>query len=85
MRKKRILVKEAGLLDFFRSFFRAKSQGKEKEYISKMRKVSPELADAWSDWDSKADDLLITIKNNYLRMNMPDKAAKIDALIAKYK
>ena len=83
--RKRILVKEAGLIDFIKSFFTAKSQGKEKSYIASMRKVNPDLADAWADWDEKADNLLNTVKKNYLRMNMPKKAAEIDALINKYK
>lgn len=82
---KRILVKESGLMDFIKSFFQAKSQGKEKSYIASMRKVNPELADAWSDWDTKSDNLLQTVKKNYLRMNMPKKAEEIDVVINKYK
>lgn len=83
--RKKILVKEAGFINFVKSFFSAKSQGKEKSYIASMRKVNPDLADAWADWDKKSDSLLDTIKNNYNRMNMPDKAKEIDTIIDKYK
>lgn len=83
--RKKILVKEAGFMDFIRSFFKAKSQGKEKSYIASMRKVNPDLADAWAEWDQKNDDLLRVVKKNYLRMNMPKKAAEIDTIINMYK
>lgn len=82
--RKRILVKEAGFMDFIKSFFKAKSQGKEKQYIASMRKVNPDLADAWADWDTKADNLLHIVKKNFIRLNMPEKAAEVDALINKY-
>jgi len=83
--RKKILVKEAGFIEFVRSFFKAKSGGNEKEYIQKLRKASPDLADAWSDWDQKADDMLLTIKKNYLKKGKLDKAKEIDDIIAKYK
>ena len=46
---KRILVKEAGLMDFFKSFFQAKVDNKESQWLSKLRKADPDLADIWSD------------------------------------
>ena len=48
---KRILVKEAGLMDFFKSFFQAKANGNESEWLQRLRKADPDLADVWSDYD----------------------------------
>jgi hypothetical protein len=48
---KRILVKEAGLINFFKSFFKAKANGDESEWIQKLRKADPKLADIWSNYD----------------------------------
>jgi len=48
---KRILIKEAGLMDFFKSFFKAKADGKESEWLQRLRKVDPKMADVWTDYD----------------------------------
>ena len=48
---KRMLVKEAGLINFFKSFFQAKADGKESEWLQRLRKVDPKMADVWSDYD----------------------------------
>jgi hypothetical protein len=48
---KKIKITEAGLSDFFKSFFRAKSDGKESEWLFSLRSKSPELADIWKDYD----------------------------------
>jgi hypothetical protein len=48
---KRILVKEAGIADFFKSFFKAKLDNKESQWLSKLRKADPKLADIWTDYD----------------------------------
>jgi len=82
---KRILVKEAGFIDFIKSFFNAKSQGKEDKYIQAIRSYDPDLADAWARWDNAADDALLTVKQYYLKKGKTDKAKEIDDLIAKYK
>lgn len=57
---KKILVKEAGLLDFFKSFFRAKSQGTESEWLQRLRKQDPKLADIWKDYDDSLADSMST-------------------------
>lgn len=82
---KRILVKEAGFIDFIKSFFNAKSQGKENKYIQTIRNYDPDLADAWARWDRDADNALLTVKQYYLKQGNPEKAKEIDDLIAKYK
>lgn len=50
---KKIKITESGLMGFFKSFFRAKSDGKESEWISALRAKSPELADIWKDYDDE--------------------------------
>jgi hypothetical protein len=52
---RRILVKEAGLMNFFKSFFKAKSVGNESEWIQQLRKVDSDLADIWSKYDKTLD------------------------------
>jgi hypothetical protein len=48
---KKILVKESGFIEFIKSFFKAKSKGTESEWLQKLRKVDPKLADIWSSYD----------------------------------
>ena len=48
---KKIKITEAGISDFFKSFFRAKADGKEKAWINNLEDKSPELADIWKDYD----------------------------------
>lgn len=83
--RKKVLIKEAGFLEFIRSFFRAKSDGKEKQWISNIRKINPELGDKWADFDQKSDKLLYTIRQNYLDRGDMKGAAEIDKIIDKYK
>ena len=51
--RKKILVKESGLMDFFKSFFQAKVDGRESQWLQRLRKADPDLADVWSDFDDK--------------------------------
>jgi hypothetical protein len=46
---KKILVKEASLSKFLQSFFIAKANGKDDEFINKLDKVSPKVAAMWGD------------------------------------
>jgi uncharacterized protein (UPF0335 family) len=46
---KKILVKEAALGKFLQSFFIAKANGKDDEFINKLDKVSPKVAAMWDD------------------------------------
>jgi len=48
---RKILVTESGLMNFFKSFFKAKADNKESEWLQKLRRVDPKLADVWSDYD----------------------------------
>ena len=46
---KKILVKEAALGKFLQSFFIAKANGKDDEFINKLDKISPKVAAMWDD------------------------------------
>ena len=46
---KKILVKEAALGKFLQSFFIAKANGKDDEFINKLDKVSTKVAAMWDD------------------------------------
>lgn len=48
---KKIKITEEGISGFFKSFFRAKADGKEKAWIDSLEDKSPELADIWKDYD----------------------------------
>ena len=63
---KRILVKESAFNNFIISFFKAKASNKESEWLSKLRKADPKLADIWSDYD-KAMNKSITVQRDILR------------------
>jgi hypothetical protein len=61
---KRVLL-EINLFDkLFKSFLKSKSEKKELDFIKKMRKINPELADKWSDWNSTMDRSLVNIKRS---------------------
>lgn len=75
---KRILVKEAGVIDFFKSFFRAKADGKEKAWINNLEDKNAELADIWKDFDE-----LIT-KNMADRKKMMQKYGGESQYLANY-
>ena len=44
-----MLVKEAALGKFLQSFFIAKANGKDDEFINKLDKISPKVAAMWDD------------------------------------
>jgi hypothetical protein len=80
--RKKILVKEAGLMDFFKSFFKAKADNKESQWLSKLRKADPDLADVWSDYDRAVTKNMINQKRNLEKLGID--ASHIDAIIKKY-
>jgi hypothetical protein len=58
MSKKRMLV-ELGLFDkLASSFFKAKGNNSEAEWISKIRNTNPELANLWAKWDTDMNKAL---------------------------
>lgn len=79
---KKILVKEAGLIDFFKSFFSAKSKGKESEWLQRLRKANPDLADVWVDYDKALSDNMFTQKRELEKLGLD--ASHIDKIIKKY-
>ena len=83
MPKKKFLVKEAGLVDFFKSFFNAKAKGKEASFIQQIRKQNPELGDVWSDWNDKMDTMLKNTKKDLQHYNLD--TTEIDNVLKKYK
>lgn len=53
---KKILIKEASLGKFLQSFFLAKANGKDDEFINKVDKVSPKVAAMWDDLNKTIDN-----------------------------
>jgi hypothetical protein len=76
MSKRRILVKEAGLMNFFKSFFNAKANNKESEWLTKLRKADPDLADIWSDYDKSMNKSMQTQRDILKRRGLD--TSKID-------
>jgi hypothetical protein len=52
---KRILVKEAAFIDFLKSFFKAKSDGKETQWIDSVKNKNQKLGQVWQDYDTAID------------------------------
>lgn len=83
---KKYKVLNEGILDkMFSLFLKAKSQGKESKWISRIREKDPALADMWSQWDSDSDNTLKAAKRNFILAGKPEKAKEIDAMIDKFK
>jgi hypothetical protein len=80
--RKRILVKESGLVDFFRSFFRAKSNGTESDWLKRLRKADPKLADLWTDYDEKLSKQMWDQKRSLEKFGLDTK--EVDDMIKKY-
>jgi hypothetical protein len=80
--RKKILVREAGLMDFFKSFFRAKSKGNESEWLQRLRKANPDLADVWVDYDNKLSKNMYTQKRALEKLGLD--ASHVDAIIKQY-
>lgn len=80
--RKKILVREAGLLDFFKSFFQAKADGRESQWLQRLRKADPDLADIWSDYDDK---LSISMRNQQAMLKRYGAdTTNVDNIIKKY-
>lgn len=79
---KRILVKEEGLMDFFKSFFSAKSKGNESEWLQRLRKKNDKLADAWTDYDDALSKSMNTQKK--VLQSMGIDTSHIDNYLKKY-
>ena len=80
--RKKILVREAGLLDFFKSFFQAKADGKESQWLQRLRKADPDLADIWKDYDDK---LSISMRNQQAMLKRYGAdTTNVDNIIKKY-
>lgn len=83
MPKKKFLVKEAGFVDFMKSFFNAKASGREASFIQQIRKQNPELANVWSNWNDKMDTLLKNTKKDLQHYKLD--TTDIDNVLKKYK
>lgn len=79
---KKILVKESGVIDFFKSFFKAKSEGNESEWLQRLRKADPALADVWKDYDDKLSANM-RLQQQILKKHGLD-TSKVDNVIKKY-
>ena len=64
---KKILVKESGIGNFFRSFFQAKADGRESDWLKRLRKAyyirvadrNPNLNIYLKGWLNRANDITI--------------------------
>lgn len=81
--RKKILVKEAGFVDFVKGFFKAKSQGKEDKAIEAIKKYDKDLGAAWEKWNNSSDNLLMIVKRYYEKIGDTKKAADIQNTIDK--
>ena len=85
MAKQRLL--EINLLDkLFKTFLKAKAEEKESEWLQKLRKKDPELADVWHDWDSKLSNLMRVTQASLKQGGMEDSDANkdIEDMIKRY-
>jgi hypothetical protein len=80
--RKKILVREAGIMDFFKSFFRAKAKGNESEWLQRLRKANPDLADVWADYDDSVSKSMWQQKKSLEKLGLD--ASHIDTIIKKY-
>jgi hypothetical protein len=80
--RKKILVKEAGLVDFFKSFFQAKADGRESQWLQRLRKADSGLADVWSDFDDKVSKSMYQQKRDLQSMGLD--TSHIDKIIKQY-
>jgi hypothetical protein len=76
------LLKEGVLDRFFSLFLKAKSQNKESQWLQRLRKDDPELADIWSQWDTDMNDVVQNARK--MLKNSGNDTSKIDAVIQKY-
>jgi hypothetical protein len=74
---KKIKITEAGIADFFKSFFRAKADGKEKAWLNSLNDKSPELADIWKNYDDTVTKGLIVQKTAMEKLGLD--SSHIDA------
>lgn len=75
--RKRLLVKEAGLVDFFKSFFAAKAAGKDDKFISGLEKADAELAASIEKLNNTLDANMIQLYHAYRK-----KGLKTDKIVA---
>jgi hypothetical protein len=78
---KKTLV-ELNLFDkLFKSFLKSKSEKKELDFIKKMRKINPELANKWNDWNQSMDRALVNLKTDMQKKGLDTK--EIDKVLNK--
>ena len=80
--RKKILVRESGLMDFFKSFFQAKVDGRESQWLQRLRKADSGLADVWSDFDDKVSQSMSSQKKRLQARGLD--SSHIDKIIKKY-
>ncbi len=74
---KKILVKEGAFTKFLQSFFIAKAQGKDKQFINKLDKVSPKVAKVWDDLNNTINSDIVK-QYKYLKSKGFDTSALDD-------
>ena len=69
-------------MTFFKSFFKAKADNKESEWIQKLRKADPELADIWAKYDKTLSNSMRVQKAAMDDLGLD--SSHIDAFTKKY-
>ena len=80
--RNRILDKESALTNFFKSFFKAKADGKESDWLAALRKTDPKLGDIWTDYDKSITQSYKTQRDILKRRGLD--TTDLDAYIKKY-
>lgn len=81
MPKQRLV--EINLFDkLFKSFLKSKVDNKESEFISKLRKKDPELANIYSDWNDKMNASIM--KSKSVLQKLGKDTSHLDDFIKKY-
>lgn len=80
--RKKVLVKEAGFMAFMKSFFKAKANDKDSEWLKDVRKINPKIADIFSDYDNKMTQNAQTEYDNLKKLGLSTKP--VDDFVKKY-
>ena len=80
--RKKVLVKEAGFMAFMKSFFKAKANDKDSEWLKDVRKINPKIADIFSDYDNKMTQNAQIEYDNLKKLGLSTKP--VDDFVKKY-
>ena len=90
---KRILVKESSFINFLKSFFKAKSDGKEDQWINSVKKQDANLGQVWQKYNDSVNRTWNTmyavmkkrgIDTTDIENDMKNKGVNIDSKKSSY-